>query len=172
MQKIWIMGCDCVLLIRSKLGRLQHNSKLARKQLHHDSENANAQQIVTWNITNMLHQNLGEAQKPTNLVSNRRIASICQKRFILQGKLKTWVVATSVLQLCKKGKHNNYYRLQWYSFSRSSLNFALICSLFILRAAVTKPDSGVHGSNSNLIFEGISNLSSFAAFATCRQRMF
>jgi hypothetical protein len=40
-----------------------------------------------------------------------------------------------------------------------------------LREAVTKPDSGVHGSGSNLILAGVSNLSNLKAFATCRDRM-
>ena len=58
-----------------------------------------------------------------------------------------------------------------YSFWSSSLNLDFSCSLFILRAAVTKPDSGVHGSGSNLILAGVSNLSNLEAFATCRDRM-
>lgn len=53
-----------------------------------------------------------------------------------------------------------------YNFPRSSLNLVFNCSLFNLRAAVTNPDSGVHWSGINLIFAGVSNLSSFAAFAT------
>ena len=58
-----------------------------------------------------------------------------------------------------------------YSFWRSSLNLAFSCSLFILRAAVTNPDSGVHGSASNFIFAGISDFSSFAALPTWREQI-
>lgn len=54
-----------------------------------------------------------------------------------------------------------------YNFWSSSLNLAFSCSLFILRAAVTNPDSGVHASGSNLIFAGVSNLSNFAVLAAC-----
>ena len=43
-----------------------------------------------------------------------------------------------------------------------------MASLLSLRAAVTKPVSGVHGSESNLIFAGISSFSSRAAFAACK----
>lgn len=57
--------------------------------------------------------------------------------------------------------------VQWYSVFRSSLNLVFICSLFSLSAAVTSPDSGVHGSGSNKIFAGISNFSSLAAFPAC-----
>lgn len=57
-----------------------------------------------------------------------------------------------------------------YSCARSTENAFLIASLFILRAAVTRPDSGVHGSESNLIFAGISNFSRRAAFPACSIR--
>jgi len=46
-----------------------------------------------------------------------------------------------------------------YNFESSSSNVFFMASLLSLRAAVTRPDSGVHGSESNLIFAGISNFS-------------
>lgn len=56
---------------------------------------------------------------------------------------------------------------QEYNLESSSENALLITSLLSLRAAVTSPDSGVHGSGSNLIFTGISNFSRRALFAAC-----
>ncbi|KAF4400688.1 hypothetical protein G4B88_001243 [Cannabis sativa] len=50
---------------------------------------------------------------------------------------------------------------EWFSIGYRPGN---VCSLFIFRAVVTNPDSGVHGSGNNLIFAGSSNLYSFAAF--------
>lgn len=55
-----------------------------------------------------------------------------------------------------------------YNLERSSEKAFLMTSLLIFRAAVTKPDSGVHGFDSNLIFAGISNFSRRTFFATCR----
>lgn len=55
-----------------------------------------------------------------------------------------------------------------YSFSSSSAKAFLMASLLILRAAVTRPDSGVHGSERSLIFPGISNFSKRAFFASCK----
>lgn len=56
---------------------------------------------------------------------------------------------------------------QEYSFSSSSAKLFLTTSLLSFRAAVTRPDSGVQGSASTLIFAGISNFSNLAVFASC-----
>lgn len=57
--------------------------------------------------------------------------------------------------------------VQEYIFFRSFVNAFLMASRLIFIAAVTNPDSGVHGSGSNFTLVGISNLSSFPCFATC-----
>ncbi len=75
---------------------------------------------------------------------------------------KSWKYSTIVENTYTK------YIFHPYNLWSSSLNLAFSCSLFILKAAVTNPDSGVHASGSNLIFAGVSNLSNFAVFATCR----
>lgn len=46
-----------------------------------------------------------------------------------------------------------------------------MASLFILRAAVTRPVSGVQGSESNLIFAGNSNFSRRAALPACQTKV-
>lgn len=56
---------------------------------------------------------------------------------------------------------------QEYIFFRSFVNSFLMASRLIFIAAVTNPDSGVQGSESNFTLVGISNLSSFPCFATC-----
>lgn len=55
-----------------------------------------------------------------------------------------------------------------YNFESSSWKVFLMISLLILRAAVTRPVSGVHGSESNLSFAGISNFSRRPFFASCK----
>lgn len=55
-----------------------------------------------------------------------------------------------------------------YNLESSSEKAFLMASLLILRAAVTRPESGVHGLQTNLIFAGISNLSKRAFFASCK----
>ncbi|KAL3840000.1 hypothetical protein ACJIZ3_024591 [Penstemon smallii] len=59
-----------------------------------------------------------------------------------------------------------------YSLARSSENFFLITSLLSFKAAVTRPDSGVQGSDSSLIFVGISNFSNRAVFAACMKQRY
>lgn len=58
-----------------------------------------------------------------------------------------------------------------YNLARSSANVFLMTSLLSLRAAVTKPDSGVHTSESNLIFAGISNFSKRAFLDSWKKKM-
>lgn len=55
-----------------------------------------------------------------------------------------------------------------YNLDSSSEKAFLMASLLIFRAAVTRPDSGVHGLESNLIFAGISNFSKRDFFASCK----
>ena len=57
--------------------------------------------------------------------------------------------------------------LHAYNADRSSANLFLICSLFSLSAAVTRPVSGVHASLINLILAGTSDFSNRDCFAAC-----
>jgi hypothetical protein len=72
----------------------------------------------------------------------------------------------------KKKKKEILKNHEVYNFERSSEKAFLITSLLILKAPVTRPDSGVHGSESNLIFAGISNLCNRALFASCKQKKY
>lgn len=54
---------------------------------------------------------------------------------------------------------------QAYNCARSSSYVFLITSLLSLSAAVTRPDSGAHGSGISLTLAGVSNFSSRACFA-------